>query len=163
PLLQAGRALLRVALACEQPAVRDDRVMRRPVEEDGPVLQEHRAVAQPLDGRRVVRDEDDRAATLLELEDLAEALALERLVTDRDAAARRLDDPGEQSKQRRLARAVAADEPDRAARLDPERDVAQRPDVGAAHAAARDEQVLQRAVLARVDAEATRRVLDEDL
>ena len=36
-------------------------------------------------------------------------------------------------------------------------------DVGAAHAAARDDQILQRAVLARIDAEAARGVLDDDL
>ena len=40
--------------------------------------------------------------------------------------------PREQAQQRRLAGAVAADEADRAARLDRERDVAQRPDVRAA-------------------------------
>ena len=56
--------------------------MRRSVEHDGTVLQEDCAVAQPLNRRRVVRDEDDRAALLLELEDLAEALALKGLVAD---------------------------------------------------------------------------------
>ena len=39
----------------------------------------------------------------------------------------RLDDPGDQPEQRRLAGAVAADEPDRLARLDRERDVAGAP------------------------------------
>ncbi len=62
----------------------DERVVRRAVERDASVAQQHRAVAQPLDGRRVVRDEDDRAAALLEVEDLAEALALEVLVADRE-------------------------------------------------------------------------------
>ena len=49
-----------------------------------PSFEQDRAVAEPLDRRRVVRDEHDRAAGLLELEDLAEALALERLVADRE-------------------------------------------------------------------------------
>ena len=254
PLLQPGRALLRLALACEQAPVLDDRLVRRAVERDEPVLQQHRAIAEALDRRSVVRDEDDRAAALLELEDLAEALPLERLVADGehlveqqdvgldvrgdreaeahvhprrvrahrqvdevlepgegddlvelladrraaeavdravevdvlaagqvgmearaeleqradppadgDAAGRRLDDSREQAQQRRLAGPVAADEADRAAGLDRERDVAQRDDVGAAHAAARDEQILERAVLARIDAEAARGVLDDDL
>ena len=56
--------------------------MRRPVELEPALPQQHRALAEPLDLGRVVRDEDDRAAALLELEDLAEALALERLVAD---------------------------------------------------------------------------------
>ena len=56
--------------------------MRRAVERDGAVLQKHGAVAQPLDRGGVVRDEHDRPAALLELEDLPEALALERLVAD---------------------------------------------------------------------------------
>ena len=76
------RTLLRLALAREQAPVLDDRLVRRPVERDETVLQQHRAIAEPLDRRRVVRDEHDRAAALLELEDLAEALALERLVAD---------------------------------------------------------------------------------
>ena len=46
------------------------------------MVEEHRALAQPLDGRGVVGDEDDRAALLLEAEDAAEALPLERLVAD---------------------------------------------------------------------------------
>ena len=56
--------------------------MRRPVEVDTALAQQNRPLAQPLDLGRVVRDEDDRAAALLELEDLAEAFALERLVAD---------------------------------------------------------------------------------
>ena len=47
-----------------------------------PRVQEDRALAQPLDRGRVVRDEDDRAALFLEREDAAEALPLEGLVAD---------------------------------------------------------------------------------
>ena len=54
------------------------------VESDASRVQEHGALAQPLDRRRVVRDEDDRAALLLEPRDATEALALERLVADRE-------------------------------------------------------------------------------
>src|SRR3954454_10381342 len=79
-----------------------------------------------------------------------------------DAPARRLDDPREEPEERRLARSVPADEPDGAARLDVERDVAKRPDVRAARLPA-EEEILQRAALARVDTEAPRGVLDRDL
>ena len=82
PLLQAGAALGRIAVAREQLAVAHDRVVRRPVEVDGAVPQQDRAVAESLDRGRVVGDEHDRAAALLELEDLAEAPALELLVAD---------------------------------------------------------------------------------
>ena len=64
--------------------VAGDGVLRRPVELDPALAQEDRALAEPLDGGGVVRDEDDRAAALLELEDLAEALPLELLVADRE-------------------------------------------------------------------------------
>ncbi len=84
PLAQAGAALGRVALVGEQAVVGDDRLVRRAVELDASGLEEDGPVAEPLDRRRVVRDEDDRAAALLELEDLAEALALELLVADRE-------------------------------------------------------------------------------
>ena len=47
-----------------------------------------------------------------------------------DPAGGRRDDPGDQAEQRRLARAVAADQADRLARLDRERDVPERPDLG---------------------------------
>src|SRR5437588_4578413 len=82
PLAQPGAALGRVLLVGEQRVVTHDRIARGPVERDGALAEQHRALAEPLDGRRVVGDEDDRAAALLELEDLAEALALERLVPD---------------------------------------------------------------------------------
>ena len=71
-----------LASAAEQPPVARDRVAGRPVEGDLALPQQHRTVAQPLDRLCVVRDEDDRAAAPLELGDLAEALALERLVAD---------------------------------------------------------------------------------
>ena len=48
---------------------------------------------------------------------------------DLDPALGRLEDAGDQPQQRRLAGAVAPDEPDRLARLDREGDVAQRPDL----------------------------------
>ena len=53
-----------------------------PVEGDLALPQQDGAVAQPLDGLRVVRDEEDRAAAVLELGDLPEALPLELLVAD---------------------------------------------------------------------------------
>src|SRR6266511_1280334 len=82
PLLQACASLVGIALTREQATVTDDRVVGRSVELDDASPQQDRAVAEPLDRRRVVGDEDDRSATLLELEDLPEALALELLVAD---------------------------------------------------------------------------------
>src|SRR5262249_54495870 len=82
PLLQTRAALFRVAVGREETPVANDRVVRRPVELDATVAQQDRSVAQALHGRGVVRDEHDRPAALLELEDLAEALALELLVAD---------------------------------------------------------------------------------
>ena len=228
--------------------------MRRAVELELALPQQHRALAEPLDLGRVVRDEDDRAAALLELEHLAEALPLERLVADRehlveqqhvrvevrrdreaephvhprgvrahgpvdrllelgegddlvealadlgalqpvdravqedvlaagevgveagaeleqradpsadgDAALGRLDDPGDQAQQRRLAGAVPADEPHGLARLDRERDVLERDHVGRLGSPAEHEQLLQASRLVRPDAEATRDPLDADL
>ena len=64
------------------PPVRADRLARVPVELDLALAKEHCAVAETLDGLRVVRDEENRAAAVLELGDLAEALALELLVAD---------------------------------------------------------------------------------
>ena len=68
----------------KRPAVARDRLVHRAVERERPVAQERRAVAQPLDRGRVVRDEEDRAAPLLEGGDHAEALPLEALVADRE-------------------------------------------------------------------------------
>ena len=56
--------------------------MRGAVELHVPVPKQDGAVAEPLDRRGVVRHEHDRASALLELEDLAEALALELFVAD---------------------------------------------------------------------------------
>ena len=78
-------------------------------------------------------------------------------------ARRRLDDPGDQAEQRRLAGAVAADQPDGLARLDRERDVVERLHVLRLGAAAEDEQLLQAPRLVRVDAEAARDPVDPDL
>ena len=47
-------------------------------------LEQHRAVAEALDGRHVVGDEDDRLARGLERLELLEALLLERGVADRE-------------------------------------------------------------------------------
>ena len=74
----------RLALLGERAAVPRDRLVHRAVERERASLQEHRAVAQALDRGRVVRDEEDRAAALLEGRDHAEALALEALVADRE-------------------------------------------------------------------------------
>ena len=82
---------------------------------------------------------------------------------DVDAAVGRLDDPGDDPQQRALARAVAADERERAAGVDLERDVAERPHVGRAGPAAQKDAALQRARAARVDAEAPRELADLDL
>ena len=76
---------------------------------------------------------------------------------------RGLDDPGDQAEQRRLAGAVAADEPHRLAGLDRERDVLEREHVARLGAAAEHEQLLQAARLVRADAEAARDPLDADL
>src|SRR5205823_6213346 len=95
--------------------------------------------------------------TSAELEERADAAA------DGDAPRGRLHDPREQAEQGRLARAVAPDEPDRAPGLDRERDAPERPDVAPAGVPAQEHEVLQRAPLARVDAEAPRRALDRDL
>ena len=253
PLAQAGLELVGIRVRCEQPAVGGDRLARLAVERDLALAQQHRAIAEALDGLRVVRDEEDRPAAVLELGDLAEALALELLVADgehlveqehvrldvrgdgeaephehprrvrphrqvdellelrerddlvhqlahacareavdravqvdvlaagevgveagaeleqrRDAAARldapagRLDDPRDEAQQRRLAGAVAADEADGVARLGRERDVAQRLHVARTAPAARDEEVLERALRLRVDAEGPRDAVDDD-
>src|SRR5581483_3759266 len=84
PLAQAGDELVRVDVGGEQPAVFGDRLRRRPVECDFTLAQQNRAIAETLDRLRVVRDEHDRPTALLELRDLAEALALKLLVADRE-------------------------------------------------------------------------------
>ena len=84
PFLQARASLGGIDVTCEQLAVADDCVVRRAVELDSSVAQENGTVAEALDCGCVVRHEHDRAAALLELEDLAEALALELLVADRE-------------------------------------------------------------------------------
>ena len=74
-------------LSCMPDWIRMAVELRHPSWDDPVVyalLEQHRAVAEPFHRGGVVRDEDDRAAALLELEDLAEALALERLVADRE-------------------------------------------------------------------------------
>ena len=83
-LAEAGGALVRIALVGEQPVVLRHRLARRAVELNPTAAEKNGARAQPLDGDGVVGDEDDRAAALLELEDPSEALALERLVPDRE-------------------------------------------------------------------------------
>src|SRR4051794_32555598 len=83
PLAQPGLELLRALLRTEQPSVRGDRVARQAVEGELSLPQQHCPVTQPLDRTRIVGDEHDRAAAVLELGDLAEALPLKLLVTDR--------------------------------------------------------------------------------
>ena len=61
-----------------------NRVTGRSVERDVTLTQEDGAVTESLDRLGVVRDEDDRPATSLDLRDLREALALEVLVADRE-------------------------------------------------------------------------------
>ena len=56
--------------------------MHGTVERELATPKQHGAVAKPFDGGRVVRDEEDRAAALLEGRDDAEALPLEALVPD---------------------------------------------------------------------------------
>ena len=58
------------------------RVVGRAVEGDAALAQQDRALAQSLDRVRIVRDEDDRPAVPVEVEDPVEALALERGVAD---------------------------------------------------------------------------------
>src|SRR5919106_3487306 len=82
PLAEPCPALGRVDVVREGAAVARDRLASRAVEGDAPRVEEHRALAEPLDRGRVVRDEDDGAAVLLEREDPPEALPLERLVAD---------------------------------------------------------------------------------
>src|SRR4051794_20932896 len=82
PLLQARAAFRRIAVAREQLAIADDCIVRRAVEVDDAVPQQESSVAQALHRGCVVRHEYDRAAALLELEDLSEALALKLLVAD---------------------------------------------------------------------------------
>ena len=82
PLAQAAGSLRRILLGGEHPVVQGHRVVGGAVVLDPASPQEHGALAETLDRRRVVRDEDDRAAAVLELEDLAEALALEGFVAD---------------------------------------------------------------------------------
>jgi hypothetical protein len=220
PLPKTGASFRGIRVVCESPPVARDGLARRPVEGDAAALEEHGALAEPLHGHGVVRNEHDRASRLLEGEDAAEALSLERLVADgkdlveekdvgveegrdREAEAHRhpgrvrpdrpvdrvlelgegddlveapadvraaealdravqehvlaacevrveacaeleqgadpacrthrararLDDPGDQAQQRRLARSVASDETDGLSLRHVERDVAERPDL----------------------------------
>src|SRR5919106_3020005 len=84
PLAEPCPALGRVDVVREGAAVACDRLASRAVEGDATGIEEHRALAQPLHRGRVVGDEHDRAAVLLEREDPPEALPLERLVADRE-------------------------------------------------------------------------------
>src|SRR5262249_8698477 len=92
-----------------------------------------------------------------ELEQRADAAAHDHL------PGRRLDDPRDQAKERRLAGAVAADQPDGAPRLDPEGDVLQRNDLGRARSLPRDDHVLQPAGLPGIDLEVPRGAVGDDL
>ncbi len=79
-----------------------------------------------------------------------------------DAPGGRLDDLGDQPEKRRLAGAVPADQPDRLAGLDGQRDVAQRLHLARAGLAARDDHVLERPLRLRIDAERPRDAIDDD-
>ena len=79
-----------------------------------------------------------------------------------DATRRRRDDPRDDAEERRLARAVATDEADRLSGLDRERDVAQRLHRARSEAAAGNEDVLQRPLSLRIDAERARDAVDDD-
>ena len=76
---------------------------------------------------------------------------------------RGLDDPGDDTEQRRLARPVAPDETDGFAARDLHRHVMERPDVLGLAPSALDEQVLERARLPGVDVEPSRDAFDADL
>ena len=78
-------------------------------------------------------------------------------------ACARPDDPGDEAQQGRLARSVAPDETDRLSLSHLERDVVERSDFDCFGAAALDEQILEGARLARVDAKGPRDVSDADL
>src|SRR5262249_19583828 len=92
-----------------------------------------------------------------ELEQRADATA------DVDPPRRRLDDPSEQPEQRRLPRAVPADDADRTAGLDADRDVAKGDDLLAGEPPSGEREVLQRPHRLRVHAERAARPLDDDL
>src|SRR5262249_60436877 len=79
-----------------------------------------------------------------------------------DAPGRGPDDLRDDPEQRRLTGAVPPDEADRLARLDGQRNVAQRLHFARAAAAARDEEILQRALRLRVDAKGARHAVDDD-
>ena len=83
--------------------------------------------------------------------------------SDLDAPGRRAEDAGDQPEERRLARAVSADEADRPAGLDVQRDVSQRPDVRRLQVPPSDDRLFQGHVPLRIDAEAPPDVLDQDL
>ncbi len=72
---------------------------------------------------------------------------------DGERAGRGREDPGEQLQQRRLARAVRADDPEGLAGRDVEVDVTQRPELARARQLAPEERRLQRAVLREADRE----------
>src|SRR5262249_43776140 len=71
-------------LGGQQLLVVADHIARRAVVGDLTRPQEDRPLTDALDGGGGMRDEHDRSAPLAELENLAEALALERLVADRE-------------------------------------------------------------------------------
>ena len=79
------------------------------------------------------------------------------------ATRRRLDDPGDESQQRGLARSVASDQADGLAVLDGDRDIAQCPHVTRGGLSALHNEILQRPRLSSVHAKAPRDTLDVDL
>ncbi len=80
-----------------------------------------------------------------------------------DRPAGRLDDPGDDAEQRRLPRAVPADQADRLAGVDVGRDAVERPHLLRARATAGDDELLQGRRLAGADDEPPRDLVDADL
>jgi hypothetical protein len=82
PVAAHGAAARLVGPGAEQAAQPLGRLHRVAVVQDPAVVQDHPAAADPRDQVEGVGDEQDGAAVLLELGDLVQALALERLVAD---------------------------------------------------------------------------------
>ena len=80
-----------------------------------------------------------------------------------DAAGRRPDDPRDHPKQSGLPRSVAPDQPDCFAARNCKRDVAERPDVLSTRVPPLDEEILEGARLAGMNAEAPRDAVYADL
>ena len=107
--------------------------------------------------------EDVLAAREVEVEASAELEERADAPLGASATRGRLDDPRDHAQQRRLARAVPADQADCLPAGDLGGDVAKRPHVRRLRLPALDEEILERARLARVDAEAASDAFDRNL